>query len=281
MTEKNDKEDQKNFNAMKKRKMKIIQLRTQSLQSAMLDAATSPAAPAATEEEGLEDSSSSSSLPITVETNEGKAAGIGEVAMPRQSEYGGTGGITGPMTTTTTTTTTLAAAVALVTNPEYEAKTRIVSERQQQQEEDYEIASPTTTATTTTATTTTATTMDGATAATSASNDDDKFDATSVPNAAFKAANNDVMEVDATSNDAKEEGEEDNADDDGEPPDKLWDLVKIFTTKKMLKSNAVKCMGDKCHLVACSIWSTTLNPKKQLDICLGKLLCTNMFIILH
>ena len=176
--------------------------------------------------------------------------------------------------------------------------------------------------------------MDGA-AATSAYNDADKYDATSVPNAAFKAANNDVMEVDATSNDAKEEGEdvascsiandasaaasdtdaavnnytmnvdapsndaneeegedtngEENISfdahndtptyDSGELPDELWNLKKIYTRKDILKSNAVKCMGDKCRLVACSIWSSNLNPEEPWFYCLGKLLCTIMCCI--
>jgi hypothetical protein len=97
------------------------------------------------------------------------------------------------------------------------------------------------------------------------------------------AVNDDTMHVDAPSNDANEEGEDaneegedtnmeedtsldaqddtpaddsDNADEEGKPPAELWDLVKIYTAKDILKSNAVKCMGDKCHLVACSIWSS-------------------------
>jgi hypothetical protein len=94
-----------------------------------------------------------------------------------------------------------------------------------------------------------------------------------LPNA---AVNDDTMDVDAPSNDANEEGDDtnmeedtsldaqddtpaddsDNADEEGEPPAELWDLVKIYTAKDILKSNAVKCMGDKCHLVACSIWSS-------------------------
>ena len=86
------------------------------------------------------------------------------------------------------------------------------------------------------------------------------------------------MNVDAPSNDANEEegedtnGEENTAldahddtptDDSGEPPADLWDLKKIYTTKDILKSNAVKCMGDKCRLVACSIWSSTSIPKSR------------------
>ncbi len=68
-------------------------------------------------------------------------------------------------------------------------------------------------------------------------------------------------------------------DDSGEPPADLWDLKKIYTTKDILKSNAVKCMGDKCRLVACSIWSSNLNPEEPWFSCLGKLLCTIMCCI--
>jgi hypothetical protein len=91
-----------------------------------------------------------------------------------------------------------------------------------------------------------------------------------LPNA---AVNDDTILVDAPSNDANKEGEDtnmeedtsldaqddtpandsDNADKEGEPLAELWDLVKIYTAKDILKSNAVKCMGDKCRLVACSI----------------------------
>jgi hypothetical protein len=60
----------------------------------------------------------------------------------------------------------------------------------------------------------------------------------------------------------------DNADEEGEQPADLWDLKKIYTTKDILKSNAVKCMGDKCCLVACSIWSSNLNPKEPWFSCL-------------
>jgi hypothetical protein len=65
-----------------------------------------------------------------------------------------------------------------------------------------------------------------------------------------------------------------------EPPAESWDLVKIYSTKDILMSNAVKCMGDNCCLVACSIWSSTLNPEEPWFSCLGKLLCTNMCFIL-
>jgi hypothetical protein len=112
--------------------------------------------------------------------------------------------------------------------------------------------------------------------------DDSEF----LPNA---AVNDDTMNVDAPSNDTnEEEGEDTNGDsahDDtptdhsGEPPADLWDLKKIYTTKNILKSNAVKCMGDKCRLVACSIWSSNLNPEEPWFSCLGKLLCTIMCCI--
>jgi hypothetical protein len=71
------------------------------------------------------------------------------------------------------------------------------------------------------------------------------------------------------------------ADEEGEPLAELWDLVHIHTAKEILETNAVKCMGDKCRLVACSIWSSTLNPEEQWFTCLGKLLCTiTCFILL-
>ena len=41
-----------------------------------------------------------------------------------------------------------------------------------------------------------------------------------------------------------------------EPPADSWNLKTIYTAKDILRSNAVKCMGDKCRLVACSIWSS-------------------------
>ena len=91
------------------------------------------------------------------------------------------------------------------------------------------------------------------------------------------------MNVDAPSNDAKEEEvdahEDTPTDDSGEPPAELWELAKIYTTKDILKSNAVKCMEDKCRLVACSIWSSNLNPEEPWFSCLGKLLCTIMCCI--
>ena len=117
-------------------------------------------------------------------------------------------------------------------------------------------------------------------------NEEDVDDCEFLPNAAY---NDDTMNVDAPSNDAnEEEGEDTNGkentsldahddtltDDSGEPPAELWDLKKIYTTKDILKSNAVKCMGDKCRLVACSIWSSNLNPEEPWFSCLGKLLCT-------
>jgi len=93
----------------------------------------------------------------------------------------------------------------------------------------------------------------------------------------------DTMNVDAPSNDAKEEEvdahEDTPTDDSGEPPAELWELAKIYTTKDILKSNAVKCMEDKCRLVACSIWSSNLNPEEPWFSCLGKLLCTIMCCI--
>jgi len=119
-----------------------------------------------------------------------------------------------------------------------------------------------------------------------------------LPNAAVI---DDTMHVDAPSNDANKEGEvtnmeedasldvqddtpaddSDNADEEGGPPAELWDLVKIYTAKDILKSNAVKCMGEKCRLVACSIWSSTLNPEEPWFSCLGKLMCTiTCFILL-
>ena len=122
-------------------------------------------------------------------------------------------------------------------------------------------------------------------------NEEDVDDCEFLPNA---AVNDDTMNVDAPSNDANEEegedtnGEENTAldahddtptDDSGEPPADLWDLKKIYTTKDILKSNAVKCMGDKCRLVACSIWSSNLNPEEPWFSCLGKLLCTIMCCI--
>ena len=127
---------------------------------------------------------------------------------------------------------------------------------------------------------------------------DDVDESEFLPNA---AVNDDTMHVDAPSNDANEEGEDtnmeedaslyvqddtpaddsDNADEEGGPPAELWDLVKIYTAKDILKSNAVKCMGENCRLVACSIWSSTLNPEEPWFSCLGKLLCTiTCFIIL-
>ena len=108
------------------------------------------------------------------------------------------------------------------------------------------------------------------------------------------AANDNTMNVDAPSNDANEEegeymnGEESTSlnahnntlnDDSGEPPAELWELAKIYTTKDILKSNAVKCMVDKCRLVACSIWSSNLNPEEPWFYCLGRLLCTIMWSI--
>jgi hypothetical protein len=119
-----------------------------------------------------------------------------------------------------------------------------------------------------------------------------------LPNA---AVNDDTILVDAPNNDANEEGEDtnmeedssldaqddtpaddsDNADEEGEPPAVFWNHVKIYTAKDILKSNAVKCMGDKCRLVACSIWSSTLDPEEPWFSCLGKLLCTiTCFILL-
>jgi hypothetical protein len=94
-----------------------------------------------------------------------------------------------------------------------------------------------------------------------------------ITNAIVGETPNDTMDVDApsiimeenTSLDAQDNtpaDDSDNADEEGEPPAELWDLVKIYTAKDILKSNAVKCMGDKCRLVACSIWSSTLNPKE-------------------
>ena len=127
--------------------------------------------------------------------------------------------------------------------------------------------------------------------------EDDVDESEFLPNA---AVNDDTMHVDAPSNDANEEGEDtnmeedtsldaqddtpaddsDNADEEGGPPAELWDLVKIYTAKDILKSNAVKCMGEKCRLVACSIWSSTLNPEEPWFSCLGKSLCTNICFIL-
>ena len=121
--------------------------------------------------------------------------------------------------------------------------------------------------------------------------EEDVDDSEFLPNA---AVNDDTMNVNAPSNDANEEegedtnGEENTAldahddtptDDSGEPPADLWDLKKIYTTKDILKSNAVKCMGDKCRLVACSIWSSNLNPEEPWFYCLGRLLCTIMWSI--
>ena len=64
-----------------------------------------------------------------------------------------------------------------------------------------------------------------------------------------------------------------------EPPADSWNLKTIYTAKDILRSNAVKCMGDKCRLVACSIWSSNLNPEEPWFSCLGKLLCTIMCCI--
>jgi hypothetical protein len=68
-------------------------------------------------------------------------------------------------------------------------------------------------------------------------------------------------------------------DEEGEPPADSWNLKTIYTAKDILRSNAVKCMGDKCCLVACSIWSSNLNPEELWFSCLGKLLCTIMCCI--
>ena len=121
--------------------------------------------------------------------------------------------------------------------------------------------------------------------------EEDVDDSELLPNA---AVNNDTMNVDAPSNDAnEEEGEDTNGEENtsldahddtpnnnsGEPPAELWELTKIYTTKDILKSNAVKCMEDKCQLVACSIWSSNLNPEEPWFSCLGKLLCTIMCCI--
>jgi hypothetical protein len=70
-------------------------------------------------------------------------------------------------------------------------------------------------------------------------------------------------------------------DEEGEPPAQQWTLVGIYSTQQILKRYAVKCMGEKCRLVACSIWSSTLHPGERRFSCLGKLLCIiSCFILL-
>jgi hypothetical protein len=71
------------------------------------------------------------------------------------------------------------------------------------------------------------------------------------------------MEED-TSLDAQDDtpaDDSDNTDEEGKPPAELWDLVKIYTAKDILKSNAVKCMGEKRRIV--SVYEKPSQQKKE------------------
>ena len=79
-------------------------------------------------------------------------------------------------------------------------------------------------------------------------------------------------------------GDEDGNDEDDGPPaavddgatdeaeeveaDELWDLKVILPAKQILMPRPKLCQGNDCNLVACSIWSSNLDPESPWYSCL-------------
>eukprot|EP00804_Cyclotella_cryptica_P013291 CCRYP_018637-RB/>CCRYP_018637-RB protein AED:0.20 eAED:0.20 QI:289/1/1/1/1/1/6/1235/735 len=57
-------------------------------------------------------------------------------------------------------------------------------------------------------------------------------------------------------------------DDDDDIEQELWDLKVVFSAVDISKPNPILCSTDDCGLVACSVWSSNLDPEKPWYTCL-------------
>jgi hypothetical protein len=54
----------------------------------------------------------------------------------------------------------------------------------------------------------------------------------------------------------------------GEEEEELWDLKVVFSARDISKTNPILCSTEDCGLVACSVWSSNLDPEKPWYTCL-------------
>lgn len=57
-------------------------------------------------------------------------------------------------------------------------------------------------------------------------------------------------------------------DEDDEEQEELWDLKVVFSARDISKPNPILCSTVDCGLVACSVWSSNLDPEKPWYTCL-------------
>jgi hypothetical protein len=67
---------------------------------------------------------------------------------------------------------------------------------------------------------------------------------------------------------ADEDENEDAVVEEEEEKEELWDLKVVLSAKQILSPHPVTCQTDNCNLVACCIWSSSLDPETPWYTCL-------------
>jgi len=77
----------------------------------------------------------------------------------------------------------------------------------------------------------------------------------------------DLESVKETGNTENEENGSSDAEEEGEPPEELWDL-KLVLPVDQIRQASNRCDTPGCDLVACCIWSSSLDPETPWYCCL-------------
>lgn len=64
------------------------------------------------------------------------------------------------------------------------------------------------------------------------------------------------------------DNDHDKDEDDVEEKEELWDLKVVLSAEQIRMAHPVQCQTDGCELVACCIWSSTLDPETPWYSCL-------------